>query len=99
MAFMLTRDSETPKPIEVWVVQKIDLPDGTSIQVCSVPFDRWLNDTDVSRPINRQRITGKEAIGYMNTLREEMIQVANQMEPRTEVHHKGFTLYKIGEKL
>lgn len=82
------------EPVEVWVVQKIDLPDGTSMQVCSVPFQRWLDETEVTRPMNRHRIVGKDATNFVETLRKEMIQIVNQMKPGTEVHHKGFTLYK-----
>jgi hypothetical protein len=80
---------------QVWVHRSIDLPSGDTIPVLSAPLDRWMVDTNPTSNINRQRIIGTDNINFMNQLRDEMLHIAEHLQPGSEHEHKGFTLYRI----
>jgi predicted secreted hydrolase len=85
----------TRKTSKVWVIQTITLPSGGNIDVCSVPFDRWMDDTDMSKTHNKLKLKTEEDRAFMLNLRNELFRLSERLQPGTQYEHKGFTLYHI----
>jgi hypothetical protein len=78
---------------QVMVHQSILMSSGDYLNVLSVPFQRWMDDTDPAS-VNRDNIIGCENIEFMHNLRDEMSEIAEDLTQGSRVTHKGFTLHR-----
>jgi hypothetical protein len=90
----MTRSRTSTAP-QVWVHQTIQLPSGASMGVCSVPFDRWMEETDTASHITKHRTMSDADKHFMLNLRAELEMVADKLEPGSEHEHEGYLLTRI----
>ena len=90
----MTRSKTSTVP-QVWVHQTIQLPSGASMSVCSVPLERWMEETDPASHITKHRTMSDADKHFMLNLRAELEMVADKLEPGSEYEHKGYLLTRI----